>query len=157
MRFVKQFTISIFLLLLLTSVCWSAGSGWATREQVGKRNTLYQIAWTADASGDCDAITIRIPSGMIHTIKSLPNAGVTDLFDVKLKASWKIANSATTTATVSFADATSGQATDLSNSTDGQTIKLSKVFSMPSGTIQLIVANAGNATSGTFFFELWRE
>ena len=89
MRFVKQFII-IAAVLLSATVCWSAGSGWATREDVGKRNTLYQLAWTADASGDCDAITIRIPSGIIHTIKSLPQSGVSDLFDVMLIARWKI-------------------------------------------------------------------
>jgi len=139
------------------SLGFAAGSGYATVEKVGQKNTLYQVAWTADASGDCDAVTIRVPAGIIHTIKSDPESGVMDDFDVVLIATWNIAATATTTRTIDFADALTGQGTNLSNSVDGEVIRLTRIFSMPSGELQVVISNAGNATSGTFFFEMWSE
>ena len=153
----KKFLSLLVGLILIPSICFSAGSIYVTTEQIMPKLRSYQIAWTSDASGDVNTTTFRMKAGLIFKYAADPEAGVTDAYDFTLPVAWNIATSATTTRTIEWADALSGDGANLSNSADGEILDLSIQFPVPTCVATPTIANAGNAKSGTIIIYIWEE
>ncbi len=112
---------------------------------------LTQIVWTSDASGNVSANTVEMPSGSFVMVQFVPGtAGVqpTDLYDVTFTDA---------AGTNAFDDGT-GTSIGANLSNVNASKKVPFIFGasstfvrawMPSGLYTPVVANAGNAKSGT--------
>jgi len=149
----KLFLLTI-MFFMCASLCHAAGSV-DTDNKIMNRTRVIVWEWTSDASGDVSGEgTVVIPGGHISFFASIPQSGVTDNFDVTVKATRTIDNGNS----YEIADVLSGQGANLSNSTDGEPIALSTPCTVgPQTTLELVVANAGNAQSGTFVLTVWEE
>lgn len=157
---VRIWTVGLLLLLVIPGLCFAAGSAKAKEMRNGKTRFITW-AWTSDASGDVSGTTLgqfafQTRGGIAYGLLADPESGVTADYDVTVEAAWSVVTE-TATRTIEFADVTSGDGTDLSNSTNGQYKAFSKPFPLESCTLTLTVAGAGNATSGTFILLIWEE
>lgn len=108
------------------------------------------LAWTSDASGDVNGTATDYISGMIARVVFVPGTGgsePTNLYDVTLRAY-----------SSDGIDLLAGQGANLANNAnthvcpgvplkDGTTTSVTPIF--VDDTLELVVANAGNAKSGT--------
>ena len=113
-----------------------AGSATITSSTYGGI-TRHTVSWTSDASGDMDAGAFHA-NGLIRRVVTNPGAGPpTDNYDV----------------VVNDEDGVDVMAAGLANR---DTANSEQVISDPpvavAGTIDPVVSNAGNATSGTIVF-----
>lgn len=106
----------------------------------------YTIAWTSSAGGAVSANPFSVTQGHIQSVKFVPASGGTqpsDLYDATLKDADGI-------------DILNAQAANLSNSV-GAYFQFNPPFYFPgsasSQTLDLVIANAGNAKSGSVI--LW--
>jgi hypothetical protein len=153
--------IVLLLLMAMPMVAWAAGSAKAEEHRAG-RTRFVTWTWTADASGDVSGtvlgqFTIDIRGGVAYGLLADPEAGVSADYDVTIQAAWTVTTEAGAARTIEFADVTSGNGTDLSNSANGQYLAFAKPFPLESCNLTLTVANAGNATSGTIVLLVWEE
>jgi hypothetical protein len=125
----------------------AAGTLTVTRADVGGGITKVTLAWTSDASGAVSGNAFAVPRGELLQVKFKPGAGgaqPSDQYDLTLIDSDSV-------------DMLAGVGGNLSNSAgalfapiigDGTT-KAQRVLLDGTGTLDLVVANAGNAKSGT--------
>jgi hypothetical protein len=125
-----------------------AGTVTATTTRIvgGVRRTT--LAWTSDASGDVSATTTVLPAGTVLGVAFTPGSGGTqpsDAYDVTLLCADH------------SVDVLAGEGANLSNATathkqpmasNAGTTGFARVWAH-SGNYQLVVANAGNAKTGT--------
>jgi hypothetical protein len=117
---------------------------------------MIVFEWTSDASGDVSGpeAEINIPGGSLYAMLAVPKSGVTDAYDVTVSMR---KNFQTCTA-IAIADLLSGDGANLSNSTDGQLVLMGQPIPLlPDARLSLVVANAGNAQSGTIVLVIWDE
>lgn len=134
--------IAAALLALLATPAHAAGTVTVTTSEVSSRSerlVRYTVAWTSDAAGDVTGNAFDVVAGRLVSIRFVPGTGGVapdDLYDVTL---------------------TDGDVTDL---LDGQGANRSAtatslvqwdpaLFQDGSRTYDVVVANAGNANSGT--------
>lgn len=131
-----------------------AGSAVVENKIINRSRTITW-EWTSDASGDVSSVdSVVVPGGTASFFHSVPGAGVTDEFDVTVKATRTLDSGNS----YSVTDILSGDGANLSNSTDGEGIPLSVPFTLGhQTTLELVIANAGNAKSGTFVLTIWEE
>lgn len=125
-----------------------AGTVTATSTRIVGGVRRFTLAWTSDASGDVSGTTTALPAGTVVGVAFTPGSGgtqPTDLYDVTLLCADH------------SVDALSGEGANLSNATashkqpmvsNAGTTGFSRTW-LHSGNYQLVVANAGNAKTGT--------
>lgn len=126
-----------------------AGSVTKTSTRYAGGVTRHRLAWTSDASGNVSANSVTLPPGMLVQVAFIPGAGgvqPTDLYDVTMTCDDH--------SSVNVLDGGSGTSVgaDLSqtNSTHKTPMAASGVRQwLHGGGYTLVVANAGNAKSGT--------
>lgn len=150
----KSICLSLVFLFLATTA-FAAGTMEITRISQGKQ-VHVTVAWTSDASGDCDAESFTFRGGTLVAFWADPESGVSDLYDLVLNAAWAI-KAESATRTIDFNDVLEGEGANLSNSANGEYIKLVYPALLPSCTLSPIISNAGNAQSGTLDFVFWEE
>jgi hypothetical protein len=131
----------------------AAGSITVTTSDIGGGVWKYAVAWTCDASGNVSGTTFDLGRGTIMQAKFAPgSAGVqpTDQYDV-------------TITDADGADILDGFGANLSNATaksfpnqSGGGEGAAALAFFPGGTVTPVVANAGNAKSGTITLYLKR-
>ncbi|MEO8483332.1 MAG: hypothetical protein ABI634_14055 [Acidobacteriota bacterium] len=107
--------------------------------------TRISIAWTSTAGGAVSGNAFATKRARIRQVKFVPGAGgtqPTDLYDVTL-------------VDANGVDLLFGAGADLSNATSKIARLDPMVLIEPSGTVDLVVANAGSAKTGTVL--LWVE
>lgn len=131
-----------------------AGSAVVENKIINRTRTITW-EWTSDASGDVsDVGSVVVPGGTVSFLASVPGSGVTDAFDVTIKATRTLESGNS----MVIADVLSGDGADLSNSTDGQGVILSTPFTLGhQTTLEPVIAAAGNAKSGTLQLTVWEE
>ena len=120
------------------------------------RIRMIVFEWTSDASGDVSGpeAEVNIPGGSLYAMLAVPKSGVTDNYDVTVSMR---KNFQTCTA-ITIADILGGDGANLSNSTNGQLVLMGKpVPLLPDARLSLVVANAGDAQSGTIVLVIWDE
>lgn len=135
------------LLVALTVPLGAAGTVTVTTADVGGGVTRYSIAWVSTAGGAVSANAFAVARGELLQVKFVPDAGgtqPTDLYDLTLVDSNSV-------------DYLAGGGANLSNATATVTVpKLNSSFRPfidGTATLDLVVANAGNAKGGTVI--LW--
>jgi hypothetical protein len=133
----------IAMLMLVASVGLSAvGTVVVTQADVSSQNLKfrrYTIAWTSDAAGAVSGNAFEVRAGRLASVRFVPGSGgvqPTDLYDVTLIDTNSI-------------DHLSGVGANLSNATSSLQQWDPQIFQDGSRTFDLVVANAGNAKSGT--------
>lgn len=107
-----------------------------------------------DASGAVSGINFASQGGQLYSYAVLPTTGVTDLFDLTLKQTYRIKDGTD----LSWADILGGQGANLSNSTNGDVIVLSEPAPIiPGSLLEPIIANGGNAQTIYLVFNFWEE
>lgn len=105
----------------------------------GSSVTRYTIAWTSTAGGAVSANTFSVKAGHLIEIKFVPGSAgnqPTDLYDVTLIDTDSI-------------DLLSGRGANLSNATSSRMVWDPPLYHDATQAFDLVVANAGNAKSGT--------
>ena len=134
-----------------------AGSIYVTQIRINSWVLCHCVAWTADASGDVTGNSFPIPGGTLYKMSAIPQAGVTNLYDVTLQIAYKVTSAAGTSRTLTFTDALATLGANLLEGVGGQTIDMNPQFCCPAATATPVIANAGDAKSGTLLFFFWRE
>ena len=107
--------------------------------------TRYSFAWTSDGSGNVSGNAQTLAPGLLFQIRFVPNGGgtaPTDLYDVTLVNANGI-------------DFLAGVGANLSATVSTQTRVASPLIYDGTGTLDLVVANAGATKGGTVV--LWLE
>lgn len=124
--------------ILSSSLIQAAGTATVTFATPVPGYATYSIAWTSTAGGAVSANSFTIRPGRIVQIEFAPGAGgvqPTDLYDVTLVDSRSI-------------DYLAGSGANLSNATS-TVVSKDPALITAGATLDLVVANAGNAKSGT--------
>lgn len=137
------------LLALITAPVFAVGTVVVTTLEIGGGVTKYTVDWTSDASGAVSSNAFNVKRGELLQVKFVPDGGgtqPTDLYDVTLVDSNSV-------------DVLAGGGANLSNA--ASTIKvpsfgattLYRYYHDGTSTLDLVVANAGNAKGGLLI--LW--
>lgn len=130
----------LFALLLMTLPLLAAGTATTTRYDVPRRPiTRYTTAWTSTAGGAVSGNTFAVVPGYLLSIRFIPNTGGTqpsDLYDITLSDG-------------DLTDLTSGSGTNLSNASSSIYQWNPPLFQDGTRSFDIVVANAGNAKTGT--------
>jgi hypothetical protein len=121
----------------------AVGTLTVTTADVGGGVTLYTLAWTSTAGGGVSGNAFSVRRGRILQVKFMPNtAGTqpTDLYDITLVDEESI-------------DLLNGQAANLSNATGLYLQFNPPLWHDETQDLDLVVANAGAAKTGTVY--LW--
>jgi hypothetical protein len=150
----KKLFLIVWLLFLIFALgaqsCFAAGSCTTTEIRSETTGALlgYQFAWTSDASGDVSSVGAISPAcGPIIGVQFVPGAGVSDLYDVTILDGNSVDVLIAVGADLSnTASATSNYKTPLT--AEGGYVNLGNA------TLTPVVANAGNAKTGTIYLYL---
>lgn len=97
----------------------------------------YTIAWTSSAGGAVSGNAFTVKPGKLYSVRFIPGTPTpSDLYDVTITDSV-------------LADFLSGQGANLSASAASQLLWSPGIFQSGVATLDIVVANAGNAKSGT--------
>lgn len=139
----KRRLISIAVLVIaLATQAIAVGTVTVTTASVRDSSTRYArytVAWTSDASGNVNGNAFTVSPGRLVSIRFIPGSGgtqPTDLYDVTL-----------TDGTVT--DLLAGAGANLSNASGAIFQFDPPMFQDGSRTFDVVVANAGNAKTGT--------
>lgn len=131
----------VFVILSLSAPLQAVGTVTVT----GPFNGVYTIAWTSNASGAVSGNSFPVLLGEIKQVKFVPASGgtqPTDLYDVTLVDADGL-------------DVLNGMGANLSNASPALITSLGVWTAAPAAsspvTFDLVVANAGNAKSGTVY------
>ena len=127
------------LALLWAAPAWAAGTVVVTTSDVGHGVTKYSIDWTSDAAGAVSGNAFAVTAGTIFQVEYTPDAAgtqPTDLYDATLV----YANGL---------DLLQGSGANLSNVTAYGPVMQALYFHDGTRTVDLVIANAGNAKGGT--------
>ena len=137
MKLVKHILTCVALTLFAVAA-WAAGAVTSTVTGVGGSTVKYTLAWTSDASGDVSGNTLTVGRGYILQVQFDPGSGgtqPTNLYDVKLNND----------DTVDYLMAVGA---DRSNVTSSVVVFTYPVYFDGTESLDLVVANAGNAKTG---------
>jgi hypothetical protein len=124
-------------LALLTAPLHATGTATLTTSDQGGGVTKYAIAWVSTAGGAVSANTFSV-KGRVLQVKVLPDSGgtqPTDLYDLTIVDADSV-------------DVINGAGANLSNAT-GKYIQLDPPLILDGTTLDVVIANAGNAKGGT--------
>lgn len=118
------------------------------------RDQTIMFEWRADANGNVvQTEGVHMDGGTIHAFISIPGNGVTNEFDVSIQA---VINTPLGPSVLS--DALNGEASNLSNSQDGEFKQVGYQFTLPfQSELRLIISGAGANANGVFFLQVWDE
>lgn len=134
------------LLVLLASPAHAAGVATVTTGEASKGVVRYSIAWTATAGGAVSANAFYMEVGRILQVKFVPAAGgdaPTAAYDVTL-------------ADANGIDLMSNAGANLSATAAAMYVYSAGAVNDSAGTVDLVVADAGNAKKGTVVIWLQR-
>lgn len=139
----KRILLALITLLLLTRPAFAAGSVVVTTSEfdTGNRTHIYEkysVAWTSTAGGAVSGNAFTIVAGAIVSVRFIPGGTTpSDLYDVTLAE------------TSGNSDLLLGQGADRSNANSSILAFDPPFVQDGSRTIDVVVANAGNAKTGT--------
>ena len=141
----RHWRIAGCLVLLLLGVL-SPAQAVGTLSVTGPTNGLITIAWTSSAGGAVSGNSFTVPNAQIKQVKYVPGSGgsqPTDLYDITLTDADGL-------------DLLGGTGANLSNAAAALFTDLNVWIVLPAAanTVDLVVANAGNAKSGTVYLLL---
>lgn len=139
-RWVAALLVAVALLCAPVSAVGTVTTAYSA---IGTKYTKITITWTSSAGGAVSGNAFTLPAGDLVQIQFVPNGGgtqPTDLYDVTLVDNDNV-------------DVLNGLGANLSNSTGTILQWNPEMVSDSSRTLDLVVANAGNAKSGTVY--LW--
>lgn len=122
-----------------------------TTSNNGAKVTKYNIAWASDASGNVNTTTFDMKSGSLVSVEFIPGAGgsqPTDLYDVDMRDEHGVSmfdNGAGTSIGANLSNALASHALPLFGLSG---VSLVRRWHQ-GGPVELQVASAGNAKSGT--------
>lgn len=134
-----------------------AGSITITSSRIDGVVTKYSVAWLSDASGDVNANTFTIHAGTLLSVVFTPDSGgtqPTNLYDVTVLDADSvniIDNGAGTSLGANLSNAAASRSVPAIG-----TAQLYTRPWLPSGLLQPVVTNAGNAKGGTIDLYIWR-
>ena len=139
-RFVGTCLLAIALAMASpSSSLMAAGTVTVTSAVVAPGVTKYTIAWTSTAGGAVSGNAFVVKPGRLLEIKFVPNTSATqptDLYDVTLVDTDNV-------------DVLNGRGVDRSNATSSILLWDPPMFRDGLQNLDLVVANAGNAKTGT--------
>lgn len=145
----KILSVVLLLAVAFSLPLMAAGTVVVTKtEYPGLRSSnvvRYAIAWTCTAGGAVSANAFSTVKGKMLSYKFVPGTAAdqpTDLYDVTLNDSDAV-------------DLLGGGGANLSNATSKLTVLTTPVYLDGTQTLDLVVANAGNAKKGTVY--IWIE
>lgn len=147
----KHIIVALLLAVAFTLPLFAAPVGSVTvttTQYAGLRSAnyvRYAVAWTSSAGGVVSGSPFTPMKGKLISVKFVPASGgdaPTDLYDVKLNDANGI-------------DLLNGTGTDLSNTLGKYTSYLPPLYLDGTSTLDLVVANGGNAKKGTVY--VWIE
>lgn len=136
----RRRTLLILGLVLAMTESLSAAGSVTLTSRARRSFVSYTIAWTSDSSGAVSSHPVTVPQGSLLSIRFIPGSGgtqPTDLYDVTLVE------------TLGVTDLLDGQGANLSNSASTVKQWSPPLFQDGTRTLDLVVANAGNAKTGT--------
>jgi hypothetical protein len=135
-----------------------AGTVTINQEYLGRqRNVVAKCV--SDSSGDVSGTPFAVQGGNLYAFKFLPVSGVSDNWDMTVTAKYTYPDGTS----IQWADILNGEGADLSNSTKGGWVYLSKPFPLMtsrSGEGMLltpVISNLGNAQTVHVVFDIWEE
>lgn len=135
---VRVVVLALVVVAAIASVR-AAGTATVARANVDGGLTSYTIAWTSSAGGAVSGNAFNVRKGYLVSIRFVPASGGTqpsDLYDVTLVDSDGV-------------DVLAGGGSDLSNSSASIQQWDPPLYQDGTRTLDLVVANAGNAKTGT--------
>lgn len=148
MRLLRGAALAVALILIGTLNAEAAGTLTCARSDVnaglsasgGFIFSQYSCAWTSTAGGAVSGNAFAIRAGYLESIRFVPGTTTpSDLYDVTLVDS---------DGTVSSGDLLSGTGADRSNATSSVLTFDPPIFMDGTRTLDVVIANAGNAKTG---------
>jgi hypothetical protein len=144
----KRLVLLLLVCLVAGTTVSATGTLVATKADVGGGVTRVTLAWTSTSGGAVSGNAVAVPWGELLQVKFVPNLSTTqpsDQYDVTL----------VDTASVDYL---AGLGANLSNATASIVVprastSAARFFLDGSATLDLVVANAGSAKTGTVI--LW--
>ena len=137
----KRLLVAVIFTLLAQSL-FAAGSVVVTSTTLGSGISQYTVAWTSDASGAVSGNLLTVRRGRVVQVKFRPGSGgtqPTDLYDATLVDPDSV-------------DLALGNGANLSNATSKLSTQTPGPYFNGEGRLDLVIANAGNAKTGTVIF-----
>lgn len=138
MRFLRTLALAAVMGLVLAGPASAAGTVTVTTQEVGNdavKYMRYTVAWTSTAGGAVSGNAFSIVAGDLANIRFVPGTA-DNLYDVTLSDG-------------AVSDLLAGLGANLVNTTSTLLSWSPAIFQDGSRTLDVVIANAGAATSGT--------
>lgn len=135
----KRLILCLAMVLGMSGQILAVGTATVTTSNTANGTVTYSVAWTSNASGAVSGNAFSVARGEIVQVRFVPGSSgsqPTNLYDITLVDPNSV-------------DILNGSGADQSNTAGAYLIFNPPLFHEASDTLDVVIANAGNAKSGT--------